>query len=408
VAAVGFVIVFNVFALPRLGGDRFRRPDEAHTWHWGAVSFPSSVLLLLLLLPHRPEIVAAVWALIAVGDSAAGMLGSAIGSEWPLAWNPRKSWVGSLAYVVVGGGAAVVAMRWLSAGPIELFQAVVVCGSAATVAAIVESTPGLLDDNLMPALVAALAVWSGLELHTAPLAPLRPGAVEVGGILALHGLLGWLLFRLGAVDRKASIAGAALGALVWCSLGWRGWLPLAAMIGASLIATRVALWHQVERGPGEQRGGRRSAGQITAKGGWAAGLACLAGLQPDEALWPILFAGALAAAAADTLATELGSLSAGRTLVLWRLRRGPAGTAGGVSLVGTAAAVAGAVLVAGVCAMVLLSPAAAASVALAGILAAILESLYAPPLEAVGLSTHTLSNLLLTMTGAVLAGLLTG
>lgn len=407
-AAVGCVLLFNLFVLPRLGGDRFRRSGETHPWIWGAVSFPLSILALLLLLPHRLEIVAAVWALIAAGDSAAGVLGSSVGAGALLPWNPAKSWAGSVAFFVAGGGAATAAAWWISGGAIEPFVVVAVCGGAALLAAMAESAPGLGDDNLVSTFVAAFALWIGLEAFSAPFLPVESTPAQIGLIVALHASLAWLLYRLGAVDGKASFVGGVFGAIVLGSLGWRGWLPLVTMIGIALVATRVGLTAKVERGTAERRRGRRSAGQIAAKGGWAAVLACLAALQPGHMMWPVLFAGALSAAAADTLATELGSLGKGGAFVLWRLRRGAAGTPGAISLLGTAAAILGAGVVAVVCSLTLLSPVAAAAVALAGFLATLLESLFAPPLEAVGLSTHELSNLLLTMTGAALAGLLAG
>ncbi|MEP6692372.1 MAG: DUF92 domain-containing protein [Gemmatimonadaceae bacterium] len=62
---------------------------------------------------------------------------------------------------------------------------------------------------------------------------------------------------------------------------------------------------------------------------------------------PVLAAGSLAAAAADTWATEIGTLAGGapRMITTWRLL--PAGTSGGVTASGLLAALAGAAAMAG-------------------------------------------------------------
>ena len=65
---------------------------------------------------------------------------------------------------------------------------------------------------------------------------------------------------------------------------------------------------------------------------------------PHDALyWG--FAGAFAAAAADTWGTEIGTLAGGPTRQVWSGRRVPPGTSGGVSGAGTFGALAGAAAV---------------------------------------------------------------
>jgi uncharacterized membrane protein len=99
------------------------------------------------------------------------------------------------------------------------------------------------------------------------------------------------------------------------------------------------------------------------------------------------FLGALAAAAADTWATELGEWSAGRP---WSLRTGtrvPAGQSGAVSLAGTAAAVLGAGSVAGAAALSMEGPVQMSGEALvgvteAGLLGMIVDSLAGAFLQA--------------------------
>jgi uncharacterized protein (TIGR00297 family) len=122
-------------------------------------------------------------------------------------------------------------------------------------------------------------------------------------------------------------AAAALlvgGATVW-GVGWRGfWLLLAFFVSASLLT----------RG-----GGRRNARQVVANGGIAAAAALLGA-------WPA-FAGALAAAAADTWATEIGAFSPSPPRLITTGAPVPRGASGGITPLGTAGGVLGAAVIAG-------------------------------------------------------------
>jgi uncharacterized protein (TIGR00297 family) len=92
-----------------------------------------------------------------------------------------------------------------------------------------------------------------------------------------------------------------------------------------------------------EKGGRRDAVQVLANGGVFAVLACLS---PHAPLARTAALGALAAAMADTWATEAGTLLGGTPRSLRTMRVVPPGTSGGVSLPGTLALVAGAVVLA--------------------------------------------------------------
>lgn len=123
-------------------------------------------------------------------------------------------------------------------------------------------------------------------------------------------------------------AALAVGGAVAASLGWRGAALLLAFFVSGSLLTQ---WS----GGG---GGQRNARQVLANGGVAAAGAVLG-------RWEIA-AGALAAAAADTWATEIGSFSpsAPRLITTWSpVSRG---ASGGITLLGTAGGVTGAVVMA--------------------------------------------------------------
>jgi uncharacterized protein (TIGR00297 family) len=122
------------------------------------------------------------------------------------------------------------------------------------------------------------------------------------------------------------------------------------------------------------KGGARDALQVLANGGLYAVAALLSLLVPWTG-WMPLGAGALAAATADTWSTEIGTLSETRPRLLTSWQPVAPGTSGGVTPLGLAAAVGGALLIA-IAARLLHWPVEAAVAALAGgVAGALIDSL---------------------------------
>ena len=120
------------------------------------------------------------------------------------------------------------------------------------------------------------------------------------------------------------MAACAVGSAVAWGLSWPGFVVLAAFFISGSLLTQLA----------ERRGPRRSATQVLANGGVAA-VAALLGSWPGAA-------GAIAAAAADTWATEVGAFSPIPPRLVTSWRRVTRGTSGGITLLGTLGGCAGA------------------------------------------------------------------
>jgi uncharacterized protein (TIGR00297 family) len=136
------------------------------------------------------------------------------------------------------------------------------------------------------------------------------------------------------LTRNGLIAALAVGGAVVAGTGWRGVVVLFAFFISGSALTQLS-------GGAE---GARTARQVLANGGVAAAAAACG-------WWPVM-AGALAAAAADTWATEIGSFSPSLPRLLTTFAPVPAGTSGGVTPLGTVGGVAGAAALAGVALLV--------------------------------------------------------
>lgn len=192
--------------------------------------------------------------------------------------------------------------------------------------------------------------------------------------LALAAAISIVARRARSLTSSGAIAATAIGTLA-IAAGW-SW-------GALLIvyfATSTALSH-LGKASKERRtasvvakGGARDATQVLANGAMFAAAALVATMRPDVR-WIALGAGSLAASAADTWATEIGTLYGGnpRSILTWRIV--PVGTSGGVSAIGSLAAVAGAVFVALVIATLGWTSIVARGVMIGGVAGALADSL---------------------------------
>jgi uncharacterized protein (TIGR00297 family) len=330
--AGGFVVV-NGTARAR---DWWPSLHAARPASWGTVAVPLAVLPALAatwsVSPDRVVAFQAAFLVLGVADPLASWVGERAGGR-------RLTATATLPGTVAFGAAAalLVALLLLGTGTPPDF-ALAAAGLAGGVTAAVEALARQGGDNLFVVL-GTLGV----------LVPLRAGMaspLELAGALAAGFAFAGLAWAAGALDGPGATAGGlfaasllGLGGVAWVGPGLAFFVPSAAL--SRLPAP--------SDGPGAEA--PRTLRQVVANGGvaWAGLLA--AALLPAEAAAARAgcyagFVGALAAAAADTWATEIGTRYAGRPYSLRHLAPVPRGTSGAVTPLGTLAAVGGAAVVA--------------------------------------------------------------
>jgi uncharacterized protein (TIGR00297 family) len=149
-------------------------------------------------------------------------------------------------------------------------------------------------------------------------------------------------YRRRALSADGTVAAWLVGTVVVAAGGWWWGLLLVVFFAASTLLGRIGPRRDDdERGV---RGRRRDAVQVVANGGLPALLAALAVVGNREILF-VAYAGAIAAATADTWATEIGRFSKVRPRsVMTGLELDP-GASGGVTPIGTVGALGGAILI---------------------------------------------------------------
>jgi uncharacterized protein (TIGR00297 family) len=148
--------------------------------------------------------------------------------------------------------------------------------------------------------------------------------------------------RAGSLSLSGAVASTFVGAIA-AAAGWSWGLLLIAFFFTSAALSKLGEERKsarLERVVAKR--GSRDARQVLANGGVFAA-AAIAHLLSPAPTWPAIAAGALAASASDTWATEIGTLAGGEPRSIVSGRTVPVGTSGGVTLAGSLAAVAGAV-----------------------------------------------------------------
>ena len=158
--------------------------------------------------------------------------------------------------------------------------------------------------------------------------------------LALAALVSLTARRFGALTPGGAGAATIAGTLAVVA-GWDWAALLIAYFATSSALSRYGRAAKERRTASVvAKHGPRDAWQVAANGGVFALAAFAMRINPDPR-WIALGAGSLAASAADTWATELGTLYGGvpRSILTWRVV--PVGTSGGISGVGTLAGLVG-------------------------------------------------------------------
>ena len=400
-----FALVFNALVLPHVGGRRLYRPvDQARGFPLGILLYPLAVLMLILMFPSRLDIAAAAWAILALGDGAATLVGQAVRSS-PLPWNRDKSIAGTAAFIGLGaiGG---VAMAWWTRTAIDPQPSMTftILGPvvAAVVAAFVETIPVRLDDNISVPATAAAVLWLGSIGSAAVLHDEWPSIFATLPLaLAVNIPVSYLGYRAKTVSLAGGIGGAVIGLVIYACLGGGAWLFLFATFVVASVTSRLGLKRKLLLGIAEDRGGRRGAGNAMANCGLAAAAAIAAVTTPHHEAALLVFVAALTAGGSDTVASEIGKAFGKATFLVTTLRRAPAGTPGAMSLEGTAAGLLSAVALAALAVVLQLIPSpAVVAVSVAATIGALVESALGATLEGPGILNNDMLNFLNTAVAA--------
>lgn len=170
------------------------------------------------------------------------------------------------------------------------------------------------------------------------------GQFTLGGVLAF--LAAALAYRAKLLTRGGALTAFLLGWIVFGLGGWQWAVVLIAFFVSSSILSLLFRKRKKQVEKMYAKGGVRDAAQVLANGGVAGVFVILHFIFPSSGLPWAGSCAALAAANADTWATELGVLNRSKPVMIVSGKAVEPGTSGAISLVGTIAAMAGSALIA--------------------------------------------------------------
>ena len=455
-------LILNSFFLHGITQGALLRPEErASRFSRGVVLYPAILLVTFIIFRSRLELAAGIWALLAVGDGMAALVGLALrGPRLP--WNPKKTWSGLGAFVVFGGATCALAIRWTQragtwtvgdslvpgglltlgesdasgrigdafllggaigdaggAGAVaasgSLSFLVIGCLLAAAAAALAESLETSADDNILVPVVGGAVLWvatlvdPGLLFEGQAAAPTFGGTAGSWSAVWLTGVAITVPVTIAAyfaraVDRSGAVVGALLATVLYVYAAWPGLVMLGGLMVIGAGVTRLGHARKEALGVGEGRGGRRGFGSIGANAGAGVAFAFLAASTPYSEAFSIAMVAAFATSLFDTTATEFGQAFGRRHVLVTTWRAVPEGTTGGVSVAGTLAGVLAATAVAGMgWTTGLIAGTAASAVIFGAFCGSTLESFLGAMMGRGSRSDHHLRNLANTVAGAGVA-----
>jgi len=192
---------------------------------------------------------------------------------------------------------------------------------------------------------------------------------DIGGVCAAA--IAIVAYRTRSLTLGGAFAAFVVGTATYGALALPGAAVLLAFFVTSVALSRVGKARKAVVLADVDKTGARDGAQVLANGGIAAACALLA-LFIDHR-FAYAFAGAFAAAAADTWGTEIGTLMRGAPRSILTFRKIATGLSGGVTTAGMLAEVAGAFAIAATA--LLVRPDAFVPVACAGVAGALADSL---------------------------------
>ncbi|MBD3274726.1 MAG: DUF92 domain-containing protein, partial [Candidatus Marinimicrobia bacterium] len=147
-------------------------------------------------------------------------------------------------------------------------------------------------------------------------------------------------YRLKILKLSGAVAAFILGTFVF-GIGALPWMvPMALFFGLSSLLSKLGRKRKAGFESVYEKSGNRDMMQVLANAGLALPLVLVWFYTGDQVFYPAYLAG-LAAATADTWATELGAFSPGQPRNILNLKPVAKGTSGGISILGTFSALLG-------------------------------------------------------------------
>lgn len=221
--------------------------------------------------------------------------------------------------------------------------------------------------------------------------------------ILLCAAFGYFAYRAKTIDLTGVFSAVLFGVILTSFTGTVSWFII--ILVFFILGSAFTKFKYSEKeflGVAQGKHGKRGYKNAFANAGVGVAAAILFGVTGDM-IYAAVFLGSVSTATADTLASEIG-VTGGNPVMITTLKRCPPGTNGGVILIGEAACVIGALIIAGLGFLLGIAPWYVCLIsAAAGVAGTNLDSLYGAVLENRGVFGNSGTNLLATLSGGLVA-----
>jgi uncharacterized protein (TIGR00297 family) len=339
-ALAGIFIVVNFLSLK---SGKLKGMHSTDRVTYGTVYFPIAFLILATFFWEKPITLILSMLVMSLSDTATGISGSK--ADHPrifTLWKDSKTLEGSTVmflttFLIVYVGTDFFAWIFGAAFFIPLPNLISLAGFVAMMATLAEAVSCEGSDNLSVPLVAAITYELYLINYTHGTLPIFMLWTVGSGIIFLYA------FKLRTLSASGTAGAFLMGVLVFGVQGVYGIVPLLTFFLLSSFLSKIGNKQENTF----QKGSQRDIIQVLANGGVGMLILLWNFFYPFEGAY-LIFLGSIAAATADTWATEIGFFSRSNPRKISTFKQVEKGTSGGVTLIGTFGSFLGAGVIAGV------------------------------------------------------------
>jgi len=336
VVLAGIFIFVNALALKT---ERFKGMHSTDRFSYGTVYFPIAFLILALFWWEKPITLILSMLIMTFSDTIAAVIGERTPQPRNFRiWDDIKSVEGCLgmflsSFLIIYIGTDLFAWLFGAAFFIPLPVLIGTSGFVAMIVTLSEAVSSRGSDNFSVPIMAALSYDLFLINYT-------------------HGTLNHLLiwaivsaivfygaYKFKSLSESGILSAYVMGIIIFGTGGFIWIVPILTFFVLSSTLSKLPKTENIL-----QKGSRRDIIQVLANGGAATIISVINFYSPNDQLF-ILYLAAIAAATADTWASEIGLLSPWDPIHITKLKSVIKGTSGGISLLGTLGSVLGATVI---------------------------------------------------------------
>jgi uncharacterized protein (TIGR00297 family) len=335
-----FFLIFNFVAVKK--GWLKGMHGERETY--GTVYYPLSFLILVLLCWENYKIILiASMMILAIGDALAAIVGESIKKPHQyILVREQKSFEGSITMFFVSTLITALVLNYYPFNSVFAFDstisAVWISVMTGIIAAAAEALSSKGSDNLTVPIFVAIFLYFMLHHST-------QGNVQLTFGIILAAIVASISLKAQFLDKSGAVATFLLAAVIFGSGGCKWILPILLFFVLSSLLSKLGSEEKIGYDTMFEKGSKRDYAQVMANGGVAAGVMICYMFYQKPILY-IFYLASIAAAMADTWATEIGTLSKQQPRLFSTFKKVAPGTSGGVTFAGLIGAILGAFLIA--------------------------------------------------------------